>query len=153
MHSHDWRGTDLSRLFGTSLIYPAPEEHRHGSTSRSCRFLLHNGCDTNIRSSSRSLLPPFRLFLAIILPFYPPLLPHEVFFLEAFTVWVAANVLSRSCFGFTFSRKNICCFTWHHISPPAWRQNRVVLLSIFTSNEPSVCLPCLPHHNTLPTLM
>lgn len=23
MHSHDWRGTDLSRLFGTSLIYPA----------------------------------------------------------------------------------------------------------------------------------
>lgn len=80
MHSHDWRGTDLSRLFGTSLIYPAPEEHRHGSTSRSCRFLLHNGCDTNIRSSSRSLLPPFWLFLAIFWPFsFPSPAPQGLF--------------------------------------------------------------------------
>lgn len=45
------------------------EEHCHSSTSRSCRFLLHNQCDTNIRSSVHSRLPVFLLFWAIFLLF------------------------------------------------------------------------------------
>lgn len=142
------RGTDLiekAQIYVACLELASfilvSEEHHHGSSSRSCRFLLHH---TNVRSG---------LFWAIFLPFPSHALNHKVFSSKAFTIWVAANVLSRSCFGFTFSRKHICCFAWHHISPPAWRQNRVLLLSIFTSNKPSVCLPCLLHHNTPPTLM
>lgn len=56
------------------------EEHRHGSTRRSCRFLLHHRWDINVHSSSCSLLPLFLLFFwAIFLPFPPSPPPRGIF--------------------------------------------------------------------------
>lgn len=159
MHSHDWGRPDLSRLFGISLIYPGVRGASSWLPQQKPPPPPPERMWHPHLQLPRSLLPLALLFLAGFLPFlfyssHPPLpLSHEVFSLEAFTVWVATNVLSGSCLGFTFSGKHICCFAWHHISPPARRQNRAEPLSIFTSNKPSVCLPCLFYHNTLSTLM
>lgn len=178
MHRHDWRCTNLSRSLGISLIYPGvpmtpPVEASSSITDVTPTSASNNFC---------SLLPLFLPFFGHIFAVSPPpsrglflgsvyrlscrkcvislLLwvyflkkTHLLLCLTSYFTHVSFSFFKTEKYGFLYLYLPKMNVINNHISPPTWKQNCVVLLSIFTSNKPSVCLLCLLHDNTLPTLM